>query len=77
MQCPKCGATLLSPKAEVTLSYMRREAPLRGGYMFEGARSAYESGRYHDHEIAQLLSCGAIEPHANSAKGWVVSEKWQ
>jgi hypothetical protein len=73
MQCPKCGAALLSPKADQTLAYMRREAPKRGGFMFEGARPAYENGTYHDSEIDLLLACGAIRPHADPTKGWVVA----
>lgn len=71
MQCPKCGNVILSPQAEATLNYMRREAPRRGGYIFEGARIAYETGCYRDDEIAQLLSAGAIEPHPDPNKGWV------
>lgn len=68
---------MLSPKAELTLNYMRREAPRRGGFMYEGARPAYESGKYRDGEIDELLTCGAIQPHPDPAKGWVVSECWK
>lgn len=74
MQCPKCGHLILSPKAEATLNFMRREAPKRGGFMFEGARSSYEAGRYKDEELDQLLAAGAIEPHPDPNRGWVVRE---
>lgn len=72
MRCPKCNTVLLSAKAAATLEYMRREAPRRGGYMFECARPAYEAGTYRDSEIEQLLACGSIKPHDDPSKGWVV-----
>lgn len=72
MDCPKCGYRLLSDSATRTLAYMKREAPRRGGYMFEGARPAYERGEYYDKDLAELLSVGAIKPHDDPAKGWVV-----
>jgi hypothetical protein len=76
MHCPKCGAPLLSPRAEASLNYMRREAPRRGGFMFEGARLAYDRGAYRDPDIDELLACGAIKPHPDPERGWVVSERW-
>ena len=72
IRCPHCGKPIISRKAEATLDYMRREAPKRGGFMYEGARPAYERGEYRDAEIAELLSVGAIRPHADPARGWVV-----
>ena len=72
MRCPYCGHQILSRKAELTLSYMRREAPKRGGYMFEGARPSFEAGIYHAADITALLEADAIEPHADPNKGWVV-----
>lgn len=75
MQCPNCGHHILSEKALATLAYMKWRAPKRGGYMFESARPAYEAGTYRDDEIAQLLACGAIEPHPDPAKGWVVKHQ--
>lgn len=77
MKCPKCGTELLSPKAETVLNYMRKIAPTRGGFMFEGARPAYEVGTYIDDEITQLLTCGAIKPHDDPNKGWIVSDEWR
>lgn len=73
MKCPNCGHALLSPRAAATLAYMQREAPRRGGFMFEAARPAYEAGAYRDEELDQLLATGAIEPHADPNKGWVVA----
>lgn len=74
MKCPNCGHVILSRRAEQTLHYMQRVAPRRGGFMFEGARPAYESGKYCDDEIDQLLATGAIKPHPDPNKGWVVAE---
>jgi hypothetical protein len=72
MKCPRCGHVLLSRDAEMRLEYMRREAPKRGGFMYEGAREAYEKGEYRDRELDELLAVGAIEPHPDPRKGWVV-----
>lgn len=75
MKCPECGHkfVLLSDGARVILRYMIQHAPARGGYMFEGARPAFESGTYLDQEIAELLRVGAIKPHPDTAKGWIVA----
>jgi len=72
MHCPHCGKRMLSERAALTLEYMRKHAPQRGGYMFEGARVAYDAGRYQDSELDELLAAGAIEPHDDPKKGWVV-----
>lgn len=72
--CPHCNKPLLSRDAQATLNYMIRECPKRGGYMYEGARPAYERGEYKDADLAELLAVGAIGPHEDSNKGWVV--KW-
>lgn len=69
--CPHCRRPLLSRKALGVLNYMKREAPKRGGYMFEGARPPYEQGTYLDAELKELLSLQAIAPHSDPAKGWV------
>ncbi len=50
---------------------MLKEAPKRGGYMFEGVRPRFERGEVHDPEIAELLRLGWIVPHADPTKGWV------
>lgn len=55
----------------LTYQYMLRHCPERGGYMFEGARPAYESGKYKDAVIDELLRLGWIVPHADPTKGWV------
>lgn len=52
---------------------MIHQAPKRGGYMFEGARPDYESGKYKDDILDELLAAGAIAPHPDPAKGWVVA----
>lgn len=77
MRCPHCKNIILSELAQMTLDYMRRHAPKRGGFMFEGARPAYESGAYKDDELDQLLAIGAIEPHPDPNKGWIVSNEWR
>lgn len=71
--CPHCGKPILSRRAQADLDFMRREAPNRGGYMWEGARVAYEAGTYKDPGLDELLSVGAIKPHADPKKGWVVN----
>jgi hypothetical protein len=74
MKCPKCGHVVaLSADAVATLNWMRQHAPRRGGFMYEGARPAYEAGTYRDPELDELLSVGAIKPHPDPNKGWVVS----
>lgn len=73
--CPRCGYredVKLSPEASTTLRYMVHNAPKRGGFMFEGARPDYERGKYQDHIIDELLAAGAIAPHPDPNKGWVV-----
>lgn len=76
-KCPTCGQQVnqpvLSKTAARTLAYMKKEAPDRGGFMFEVARKAYDIGTYHDAEITELLSRGLIAPHTDPAKGWVVT----
>jgi hypothetical protein len=51
--------------------FMVRRCQSRGGYMFEGARPAFERGEYRDPEIAELLRRGWIKPHQDPDKGWV------
>jgi hypothetical protein len=51
---------------------MQREAPKRGGFMFEGARPAYEAGTYKDAELRELLDAGLIALHPDPKKGFVV-----
>jgi hypothetical protein len=58
-------------EAEKLYAYMMRTARHRGGYIFEGARPAFESGEYQDSGIAALLRLGWIVPHPDPAKGWV------
>jgi hypothetical protein len=76
--CERCGRPLLAPslskEARLTFEYMLRQAPRRGGYMFEGARPDFESGKYQDNEISELLNAGLIEPHADPAKGWIIAQ---
>lgn len=76
MKCPHCGHRFLplSERARSTLRYMIRECPNRGGFMFEGARPDFEAGIYRDAEIEELLRVGAIKPHEDPAKGWVVAD---
>jgi hypothetical protein len=74
MKCPRCGHVILSRDAERTLEFMRREAPKRGGFMYEGARVAWDKGEYCDRELEELLAAGAIEPHTDPLKGWRIPE---
>jgi hypothetical protein len=73
--CPHCGKRTLSDSALLELQYMKRHAPKRGGFMYEGARPAYEAGKYYDATIAELLSAGAIKPHPDPTKGWAVVDQ--
>ena len=75
MKCKECGRYLgpgISQSAQETLKYMRREAPKRGGFMFGGARPAFEDGSYMDEDIRELLDAGYIAPHNDPRKGWIV-----
>ena len=76
VKCPRCAGTgeveTVSPSAERALIYMRREAPKRGGYMYEGARPKYETGEYKDKDLDELLAANLIAPHPDPNKGWVV-----
>jgi len=79
-RCPTCGQVLDTPqnislRAASTLEYMRKEAPKRGGYMFEGARPSFENGTYKDSELSELLAARLILPHPDPKKGWVVTTK--
>lgn len=71
--CPHCGKPILSPRAQAELNLARREASKRGGYIWEGARPAFEAGNYKDDELSELLAIGAIKPHPDPTKGWIVS----
>lgn len=73
-RCPHCGKAVLSPAAQATLDYARKAAAERGGYIWEGARPQYEIGHYQDAELNEMLAVGAIEPHPDPTKGWIV--KW-
>lgn len=70
--CPHCGRPVLSPRALSELAYARKHAPVRGGYLWEGARPAYERGDHKDAVLSELLLVGAIAPHSDPAKGYVV-----
>jgi hypothetical protein len=63
----------LSPKAQAELAYAT-EYVARYGYIWAGARPQYEAGTYHDAVLTELLNAGAIEPHADPTKGYIV--KW-
>lgn len=52
--------------------YMKRCAPGRGGFMFEGARPSYEDGTYKDEHLDELLAAELIVPHPDPSKGWIV-----
>lgn len=65
---------ILSSRAQRELDYARYASSNRGGFIWEGARPAFEAGTYHDDVLSEMLVCGAIEPHPDPAKGWVV--KW-
>jgi hypothetical protein len=75
VKCPHCGRSDLSERALRELQYMKREAPKRGGFMYEGARLAYEAGEYRDETLTELLEVGAIKPHPDPNKGWVVASE--
>lgn len=62
---------MLSRSAEIELEYMWLNAPKRGGYMYEAARPAFESGEYQNAVLQELLDAGAIRPHPDPMNGWV------
>lgn len=72
--CPHCKKPILSPNAEAQLNSARNAAAARGGFIWEDARPRYERGEYPDTDLDEMLAAGAIEPHPDPAKGWVV--KW-
>lgn len=80
-RCPVCDQPLpigklgVSKRAAAEYFYMRREAPKRGGFMYEGARPAFERGEYEDRELEELLAAGLIALHPNPKKGFVVTNK--
>ena len=61
----------LSEGARMTLAYIRRTVRERG-FIWEGARPAYEDGTYDDAVLAELLAVGAIKPHQNPEKGYIL-----
>lgn len=65
-------SVILSQGAREVLSYMRRSAPARGGFMYEGARPALETGEYQDAALSELLTAGLIAPHPDPMKGFIV-----
>jgi hypothetical protein len=65
---------VLSPTAQLELDYAKREAPKRGGFIWEGAREAYEAGTYKDEVLDELLAAGAIVAHP--LKGWMISQRF-
>lgn len=71
--CPHCHKPILSPRALGELNFARDTCRTRG-FIWEGARLSYEAGTYRDAEIAELLAVGAIAPHPDPSKGWIV--KW-
>ena len=71
MNCPHCGRRLLSPEAAWELEYAREKSPLRGGYIWAGARPKYEAGEYQDTVLDELLAGGFLRPHADPGKGWI------
>ena len=73
--CPECGSVVaqgVSRAALETLEYIRRKAPQRGGYIYEGARPEFEKGNYIDNELRELLDAGLIAPHSDPRKGWII-----
>lgn len=67
----------LSPEAQRELAYARREAPKRGGYIWEGARTAMggllpaSSSYSGDQVLGELLAAGLLVPHEDPTKGRV------
>ena len=63
----------LSPEAQRELDYALRVASTRKGrgYLWEGARPAYESGDYKDSILDELISAGFLVPHENPECGWI------
>lgn len=73
--CQELDAISLSPEAQRELAYARREAPKRGGYIWEGARTAMglpaSSSYPGDQVLGELLAAGLLVPHKDPTKGWV------
>ena len=74
MKCPHCGEPILSTRASEDYERAKRSAPMRGGYIWEGARPQYESGEYKDPALGELLEAGLLEPHPDPTKGWIVND---
>jgi len=62
---------MLSNDAARELRYARREAPKRGGYIWEAARIGYEAGAFKDPTLDELLTLGFLKPHPDPTKGWI------
>ena len=73
MKCPHCGCDpkQISAGAMASWKYALCKAQERGGFIWESCREAYESGKYKDPEIAELLAAGLLIPHDNPKYGWV------
>ena len=61
------------PRALAELAYAAEHAPKRGGYIWESARIAYDAGKSIDPTLVELLNVGALVPHLDKTKGWVVA----
>jgi hypothetical protein len=75
-RCRLCGQTLPDPSRKpLTIQDIRKAtiiaAQERGGFIWEGARPAYERGEYVDHDIAEMLGRGWLVPHPDPKKGWI------
>lgn len=70
-RCPNCGLPVMSQQATWEYQFMIKEAPKRGGIMWEGCRPAYDRGEYQDAILDELLAAGAIARHPDPNKGFV------
>jgi|SRR6185503_8500792 len=78
-RCHACGRPMppstRSPRSEYEDAVAYALKTLRSrGRIWEGARPAFESGEYHDAELARMLEDGVIVPSDDPLGGYVLPE---
>jgi hypothetical protein len=74
-RCPTCGQLSAAASCYQTeVAYTVRTLKTRGR-IYEGCRAAFESGEYHDENLARMIAEGVIVPDPNPAGGYVLPKR--